>query len=682
MDWITKLPPSLGYNSILTITNHDCSKAVIFIPCKEAMETEELAKIYFKQVFPHYEVPKKIISDRDPRLTSQLTKDICTEIGIQQNISTAYYSQMDGQSEQTNQALETYLRIFCNEQQTDWARWLPLAQFSINSRPSHTTKIPPFELLIGTIPRSISEVHHKVPTLEERKKVFSDIRKRAQEAILHSQMLLSKDTAFRPYKEGEQVWLDAKNLRTTHPMHKLRPKRYGPFKISKVLSHVAYQLKLPPLWKIHNVFRASYLSLFKETSKYGTNIIEPPPKLIDGEQEWEVEEIVGTRLFGKKRQRQYRVRWKGYSPAHDTWEPEENIHAPELVAQFKIGQPTTIRRARMGTRKESMPGEKCRSTPEHAPLTSIPTPEFAEKSPADVITAFGDAYFYFVAEEVARILHEKSLHPTPKLIAHYEALRSPLPVPGKGKEKEEGKRSKRRLVDPPTKPKDHQDNNYRILGRNISKRGQSHHYREPHICITENILLVRALLTNPVLDNIADLGYITYHMGTDFDGPPDPPWFPHPNIDTIPKVITIDENGKEFELPYLRYALSDGEPVILGTTGRDGPVYEGDIAALPAKGVPDNPLIDDTDHEELYLDHPFNWAINVAIYRLGDPGIMADVYRLRASYGKLKSLKQENERIVQLVEAFQKEQTKINKMIKDFANGVEALKNRLTKAKV
>ena len=115
-------------------------------------------------------------------------------------------------------------------------------------------------------------------------------------------MLLLKDTAFRPYKEGEQVWLDAKNLCTTHPMHKLRPKRYGPFKISKVLSHVAYQLMLPPTWKIHNVFHASYLSCFKETPKYGTNFIELPPELIDGEQEWEVEEIVRTRLFGKKKQ--------------------------------------------------------------------------------------------------------------------------------------------------------------------------------------------------------------------------------------------------------------------------------------------------------------------------------------------------------------------------------------------
>ena len=35
IDFITKLPISQGYNSILTVTNHDCTKAAIFIPCNE-----------------------------------------------------------------------------------------------------------------------------------------------------------------------------------------------------------------------------------------------------------------------------------------------------------------------------------------------------------------------------------------------------------------------------------------------------------------------------------------------------------------------------------------------------------------------------------------------------------------------------------------------------------------------
>ena len=237
-------------------------------------------------------------------------------------------------------------------------------------------------------------------------------------------------------------------------------------------------------------------------------------------------------------------------------------------------------------------------------------------------------------------------------------------------------------MDPPVKPKDYQNNHNRVRGRLISELGPAHHYREPNIRVTEDVLLARVLLTNPVLDDIADLGHITYHMGTDSSGPPDPPWFRRPDPSMIPRVIATDENNQEFELPYLRYCLSDGEPVVLGTTERDGPVYEGDLAALPARDVPNNPLVDDTDLEELYLDHPFNWAVNVAIFCLGDAGVMADVYWYRASYAKLKALKMENERIVRLIEAFQAEQSKHVKIIKDFTEGVEALKNRLTKAKV
>ena len=58
-----------------------------------------------------------------------------------------------------------------------------------------------------------------------------------------------------------------------------------------------------------------------------------PPDLIKGEPEWEVEQILDerTRRSGK----QYLIRWKGYSEAHDSWEPRENINAPLLMAAFE-----------------------------------------------------------------------------------------------------------------------------------------------------------------------------------------------------------------------------------------------------------------------------------------------------------------------------------------------------------
>jgi hypothetical protein len=118
----------------------------------------------------------------------------------------------------------------------------------------------------------------------------------------------------------------------------------------KAISHVVYQLQLPTIWKIHNVFHASYLSPYKETVEHGPNFLEPPPDLIEGQPEWEVEAIVGMCHFGPKKKKQYQVYWKGYSNAEDTWEPEENIHTPELMVQYQRSQENNIRTSMMETR--------------------------------------------------------------------------------------------------------------------------------------------------------------------------------------------------------------------------------------------------------------------------------------------------------------------------------------------
>lgn len=66
LDFITKLPVSQGYDSIITVTNHNCTKAAIFIPCTEEINTKGTAALYLKNVVTHFGLPTKIISDRDP----------------------------------------------------------------------------------------------------------------------------------------------------------------------------------------------------------------------------------------------------------------------------------------------------------------------------------------------------------------------------------------------------------------------------------------------------------------------------------------------------------------------------------------------------------------------------------------------------------------------------------------
>jgi hypothetical protein len=77
LDFIVKLPESNGYNTILTITDHNCSKAALFIPCNETIDSEGVAKLNTCHMVPHYGLPWKIISDHDPYFTSKFTTELC-----------------------------------------------------------------------------------------------------------------------------------------------------------------------------------------------------------------------------------------------------------------------------------------------------------------------------------------------------------------------------------------------------------------------------------------------------------------------------------------------------------------------------------------------------------------------------------------------------------------------------
>ena len=678
MDWITKLPPSSGYDSILTITDHDCSKAALFFPCKESMGTEGLAKLYFTKVFPHYGIPNKIISDRDPRLTLRLAKEICHEAGIDQNISTAYHPQTDGQSERTNQTLETYLRIFCNEQQNDWARWIPLAQYTLNSRPSHTTKVPPFEALIGVVPKAqITPLQSGVP-LNERKELLTKIRKKKYDAILHSQMLMIKETSFRTYQKGEKVWLDAKNLKTTHPTHKLRVKRYGPFKVIDVLSHVAYQLQLPKTWKIHNVFHASYLSPYKETKEHGTNFFEPPPDIIEGQPEWEVESIVGMRHFGRKKEKQYRVHWKGYSEAEDTWEPEANINAPELIAKYHQTQGMNIRATR--TRAEGSMFSGSHQAPPEQEEVSLPQSPLSAVSNPELTKLLSEATTGHILPRVTTRLEQVAQTRTlPKVVLQTQTFaqdRSQEPT-RTGEEEREALA----LHNLGTEAPDHKAHTYSPLRENLSRQ-EPPQYRSEYPSNTQEAARSEQLLRRPVVNHISALGNPRPAMGDTGSTVPDPPWFAKPRLPEIPTITAVDDHGQTIELPYMRYALIDDEPMLLGTTDRTGAVYGDYLRAFPMPNLPFESNMNDTVLEELYTDHPFNWNLNLALYHMGDTGVIADVHRYRSSYLKLKYMRRENERITRILEHIQKEQVQHNTELLAFVEEVSAIRERLIKARV
>ena len=328
------------YDTILTVMDA-FSKASIFIPCNETIDMEKTALLYTTYGLPHYGLPSCIISDQDPWFTAAITKELRQILNIQQNISMAYHPQTDGQSVCTNQWLEQYLHIFINYHQNNWDQWLPLAQYALNTWPNVTTKTAPFELIMGHVPwvHQIKRPITSSPPLNEWLDSIQCTRKEAAEVLWKSHNL-PITSQITPYCVGDKVWLDAKNLNTMHPTVKLALKWHGPFLVSATMSHVAYQLKQPAAWKIHNIFHTSLLTPYQETATNGNKYQEPMPDLVDGQPKWEVEHVLGTRK--RHQQLQYLVRWKGFSKVHNSWEPLSNINANEDIQEFYKKNPMAV----------------------------------------------------------------------------------------------------------------------------------------------------------------------------------------------------------------------------------------------------------------------------------------------------------------------------------------------------
>jgi hypothetical protein len=331
MDFVTGLPLTKSGNNAVAVFVDKLSKMVRFRSCKTTDGAAETAWMFVDSVYRHHGMPRMLITDRDVRFQGEFWKEVHKLLQIEHRMSTAFHPQTDGQTERVNRVLEEMLRHFVSPEQTDWDKFLPLAEFAVNSSWHESVQATPFFLNYGQHPRCpVSlDVDTKVPAAQEFTTGIEEAIKRAKKCLAAAQdrqkSYADKKRRDESFKKGDKVLLSTKNIRLKTPgTNKLMPKWVGPFEVLEKLGKVAYKLQLPANIKIHPVF---HVSLLKPHMSDGR--VQPPPPAIETDDGlfFEVEAVLDhrDRKYGRKKRREYLIKWSGYDPLHNTWEPAENL---------------------------------------------------------------------------------------------------------------------------------------------------------------------------------------------------------------------------------------------------------------------------------------------------------------------------------------------------------------------
>jgi hypothetical protein len=178
MDFITWLLKSEGKSVIMVIVDR-LTMYAHFCALSHPFKASIVSTSFIETVQNLHGIPNIIVSDRDPIFTGHFLTELFSCLGTQLAHSSSYHPQSNGKTEIVNKCLEGYLCFFFSDKQTQWFKWLPLAEWWYNTLFHTATKMTPFMALYGYHPPSITS------SLKDKSKVQA-----VEDHIKHKQQVL------------------------------------------------------------------------------------------------------------------------------------------------------------------------------------------------------------------------------------------------------------------------------------------------------------------------------------------------------------------------------------------------------------------------------------------------------------------------------------------------------------
>lgn len=354
MDLITHLPRTKqGHTAIITFVDR-LTKMAHFHTCDDNIGATGVARAFMESVFRLHGLPSVIISDRDPKFTSEFWETLFKSLGTRLNMSTARHPQTDGQSERMNRTIEEMIRSYVTPLRLDdWDEHLPALEFAYNDAVQSSTGSTPFYLNYGQHPRSVLDVSLPSATGRKSARAAHDFQSAMQEVIQSAKRKMAaaqerqaavanrkrRDVTFN---KDQLVFLSSKGINppsSSDQATKFQPQYYGPFAITEVLSPLTYRLAIPAHWKCHDVF---HVRVLRECHSDGRD--QPPPPPVDwdpdGTPNYKVASLRAHRpkTAPRDKAREYLVEWEGYPEEEWSWVKYKDIFHTSAFDHY-VGRP-------------------------------------------------------------------------------------------------------------------------------------------------------------------------------------------------------------------------------------------------------------------------------------------------------------------------------------------------------
>nr|GEU98445.1 putative reverse transcriptase domain-containing protein [Tanacetum cinerariifolium] len=273
--FVTKLPRTSSGHDIIWVIVDRLNKSAHFLPMREDYKMDRLARLYSNEIVSRHGVPILIISDRDSRFTSRFWQSMQEALGTRLDMSTAYHSQTDGQSECTIQTLEDMLRACKFHSPILWAE-VGEGQLIGHELVQETTK-------------KISQIKDRLKAARDHQKSYVDKKRKPLEFSVCDYVLL-KVGPWKGVVHFRKKW-------------KLAPRFVRPFEIVEKVGPVAYRLYL-----------------LEELNEH-VEILER-----------EFKKLKRSRVAIVK------VRWNSKCGPEFTWEREDQMKQKEFASNTPIGE--------------------------------------------------------------------------------------------------------------------------------------------------------------------------------------------------------------------------------------------------------------------------------------------------------------------------------------------------------